>query len=957
MEGCLLCQWAAWNCDFFTDDFSLHVSPATLTNGDGKFVFTTDQTATVTCEGRGGTDLVIISSCQPCHHNWTQSELGRGRAELLLAGGSVKGSFGDVGCQFSCWQYNSTCTLPPDHFTPSEWTCLSAVLEKRGRFVTINFKAMPEPQKFQCVLRNWKSLTCTWTLTSGSFWPINAHNVGLVSVSHPCHPSAVHGNCTNGVRSLFNISRPVTKSPNGRTISMDVTLGLTNITLFSNYSFHFVINTDFADVTQNYNVITDEKIVQYEAVSNLRVESDEDNPTVLVVLWTLPTPAQTWSTQPRVCRLRLEAVSAPWLKERNRTIEVSGNGSDGHNVTVTGLHPSVTYKVHVQFRHPDSMYWSDMASSSGTTSENVPSQAPQVTPGGFMRTSCDTGDCLTVYIKAPPPEVQNGVLTGYMLEVHHPLSSLLQQAAKYSQRSSPIVKQFPPHAHSLSVRLLSSAAARACVSAGTSKGFSHTRACLEVPRRLDSEVPPAPRAVTVDYVASEHSYTAQWTGSSGHLGYTVFYCWSRVLDSSLLNCTSEAQWETVAPNMTSHIVKSRNIAPPTFDMVNVPFLYFGVASTSDNVSAGIVISHCTYNVEHGRAEAPNFAFQEIKERGVTVIGNGKCSVPFLNSHPLYYEMFYIEIIGNRHQRKCTEGNKTVVSVKDSSGTFEHDLSALNPGGIYNVCMRTVSTYSGRGSDVSLPETVALRQEVNEAEEETNDALFIGLVVPLLLSVLGVVIWLLYGKKKLKQWKKFSPSYRLSETTHESVPSTPMESTVNRMRKAEKGYNPHPPCERTATEASKEANTDAPPLQPQPFGGQPHSDDAAMPESTAGVSRRQGEESDEQSVAQALGDTREDVVPDKAFVSDSDVSSEDSHHSSSLSLDSQHSESLACDLPQGNEANSSTMTPPYVLMADALKELHPVDESDESSTCYSMLETVTENNFQIFGRPAVLESII
>ena len=58
------------------------------------------------------------------------------------------------------------------------------------------------------------------------------------------------------------------------------------------------------------------------------------------------------------------------IKRYNATVPVSAEDCRRHHATVAGLHPHVTYDVHVQFRPKDVLYWSDEAKSSGTTMED-----------------------------------------------------------------------------------------------------------------------------------------------------------------------------------------------------------------------------------------------------------------------------------------------------------------------------------------------------------------------------------------------------------------------------------------------------------------------------------------------------------------------------------------------------------------------------------------------------------
>ncbi|XP_070195816.1 mucin-17-like [Littorina saxatilis] len=557
------------------------------------------------------------------------------------------------------------------------------------------------------------------------------------------------------------------KSGEGNTRFAEMSLGTGAFLMHQDYNISFATRTYFGDVIATHQVKTNLTIVKYDAVQSLHVRTDEDNSTLLQVEWSFPGIAAGLLAIKRFeCRVHVTATSKPWM-EYNATVPMSDDDcGTKKKVRVTGLHADVNYTVSMQFRPEGGKYWSEDAVSSNTTSEDVPSGAPEVTAGSYEIFFRDGNYQLTVYWKALEPQYRNGKLTNYKVVVTRSDQSIFS-----TETTADVLSATIPHFQPTS-------GGNACVSAATSKGYSSETNCITILTfKDDPKVPSPPEEVTVEYMASTNFSVLRWhdvtpiSATGDH--FAVFWC-RGTLSGPPVNCLSDLNW-TKLDNIsaTSYTVDALRSPGSLEDQTT---WRFGVARNIGNLSRGISWNKCSFR-DDAEKRVPNIA-PSSKGGEISVTLTVMCDVPYFSQRPVRQEIYVTRMTSSFGGSDCTKGHKVDV-------TFNPDLSRtvvvkdnLTLNSVYSVCARTYFANNGNGV-VSGPSNVSLTEiAVSDQDDSVLHRAIAGSVSVALVMAVLFCVWLFWKKGKRARHKF----------------TTSVDDDVFEIKRPRRGRRPSPPGE-------------------------------------------------------------------------------------------------------------------------------------------------------------------
>ncbi|XP_048255893.1 leukemia inhibitory factor receptor-like isoform X2 [Haliotis rufescens] len=360
----------------------------------------------------------------------------------------------------------------------------------------------------------------------------------------------------------------------------------------------------------------------------------------------------------------------------NMTVTTSEN-----QITISDLRPNTKYDFSVSAMSATARhgYPGEPRTVSNSTGEDAPEAAPNVTEGSFLAHDCIDGKRnISVFIKAPPKESHNGILTNYKIRL---FTNTMEKAVVLTSYMMPLCNNTgmvivcPATTTTLLLDDLNCNVDYVIsISASNAAGTSPTSS-LRIPKLGDVQPP-------TDVISAWNGteVTVYWTSTSPDQPYnwTVFWCqWG----STNKTCQNDIQWKTVNGTQRSARIpmKSKDRA----------LIRFGVSMETAKGSSGLSISRCNYNYSDvpAKPDKTSFDVESKPDLALTVSWKlDRCS-----------GQGFISVISIEH---CSE-NSACGSVNISSEKDSHVIGNLKKDFNYTVKMRQIS-HTGRGGPYSDP---------------------------------------------------------------------------------------------------------------------------------------------------------------------------------------------------------------------------------------------------------------
>ncbi|XP_071118809.1 leukemia inhibitory factor receptor-like isoform X2 [Haliotis cracherodii] len=360
----------------------------------------------------------------------------------------------------------------------------------------------------------------------------------------------------------------------------------------------------------------------------------------------------------------------------NMTVTTSEN-----QITISDLRPNTKYDFSVSAMSATARhgYPGEPRTVSTLTGEDAPEAAPNVTEGSFLAHDCVDGKRnISVFIKAPPKESNNGILTNYKIRL---FTNTMEKAVVLTSYMMPLCNNTgmvivcpATTATVLLDDLNCNVDYVILISASNAAGTSPTSS-LRIPKLGDVRPP-------TDVISAWNGteVTVYWTSTSPDQPYnwTVFWCqWG----STNKTCQNDIQWKTVnGTQRSAHIpMKSKDRA----------LIRFGVSMETAKGSCGLSISRCNYNYGDVPAKPDKTSFDVDSKPDLALTVSWKldrCS-----------GQGFISVISIEH---CSE-NSACGSVNISSEKDSHVIGNLQKDVNYTVKMRQIS-HTGRVGPYSDP---------------------------------------------------------------------------------------------------------------------------------------------------------------------------------------------------------------------------------------------------------------
>ncbi|XP_069122190.1 uncharacterized protein [Argopecten irradians] len=300
------------------------------------------------------------------------------------------------------------------------YTCCRKQCSDEGEFDRGIFEVGDEshdPLNFHCIIRNTR-VSCSFEMHDSCVeWALSYHMSG---------ESAIHkGTCTNSVRkSLLCVEpnderqsyRSLTKRCQDRPKEIQTTCLLPDAVRDEQYQIHVERTSPFTKTSFQYNITTNVKIEEMGSLRSFKVNSTSS--TTATLTWRFP-------NNPAYYRYGITcSISHSTAPSTTKRWE---SGKDVR-YTIEQLKPFRSYTIRVRCRFTESQYWSQISTVQCSTQQDVPMYGPKGSPTSYsIYQNQNKTSTLAFYIKPPPSDTINGVLTGYELQVNTSLRVLTRR--------------------------------------------------------------------------------------------------------------------------------------------------------------------------------------------------------------------------------------------------------------------------------------------------------------------------------------------------------------------------------------------------------------------------------------------------------------------------------------------------------------------------------------------------
>lgn len=552
---------------------------------------------------------------------------------------------------------------------------------------TICVLDVEKPLNFTCVLRDFKSVQCSWESNKTTYWQLQYKCVSCENQSfNTCN--AVSSNAINSnMGDIFSsCSQALTsKRCNGSVYTSCTLLVGKDVYSDNNYLFRVIGCNAFSTDFWEYNVSIGDHIVKLRRVTNMTAVPLTNS---MWLSWVLPfSPNVVWNGM--VCLVayslseNLNNMKSYFLY-LNNTIS-----SKLINYQLDGLTSYTNYTFFVSCRPRDSIYWSENTTVEKQTSPGVPLNGPYFVEGGYAYYDCtfSNAKCLALYWQNPDWYVIQGEVKGYVIFVSNGKETNVSRYITGKRISA-----------YLDIKIDINTQYKIFGRIANNQGYSKSQTHLVIPAR-NKATDPEGVCVKYTYDDKQQMYNVSYQTQSEHQAdsrVTFFWCQGVANKSNVVMCQSDLHSEY--SNDSSIQIKP----------VASTLLHFAVEINRNNYSTGMIWKKCLETT----------VLKETKQTGIpfeTVLGSVlgsvlalvvlsvilSCSKKMYDKFRSYNPVIDVPVIHEETQKmqySSTNNNKSPIIIDVRGNKAEFISRPLEHGN--NTVLSSISTNvdSNYGSD-------------------------------------------------------------------------------------------------------------------------------------------------------------------------------------------------------------------------------------------------------------------
>ncbi|KAK6188251.1 hypothetical protein SNE40_004472 [Patella caerulea] len=598
------------------------------------------------------------------------------------------------GCSQEIKRFNFVCLLNKSHG--------QEVLDHQ--LVQVNYEPKPVTD-FTCRVYDWENMTCTWNLSTPYC------NYDDIDVSLVWSVEGAQNDCLHLTRTSCSWK------PSTDMLHPDMM-----------YYMVVVVKNIKANKEAKSEIfkIDSSKIVQPAPVENFIVSRNGTNSTCLTASWT-----HRLKHRKREYKVEIE-IQSDLIEEEQKMI-LFDDFKD--NYTICGLLPHTLYKISVANKPTVRGFWSDTVEMAVKTAEDIPWGAPILCPGCFAEKSCEDINCgVQVYWKPVEKKLQNGIITGYKIEVLNQETGITSTSLVHGSLTS----------HHLQLPYGKTVEYLFTITAKTSRGFSRDASSIIIPSELKAPCKVEDLVVEVVKSTDVNQYQIRWSDDDNMhvLHYTLYYC---KRSDITLDCRESISWQRLDPNKMEHILELK------LDDVAHTWHQIGISKETkkDNIrrSSGIQWNECVYMKDSKPVSAPkNVRFTDLQPDRALLVEWDKLDCLHNAAYITGY-LIHICQVANRNGG-CTgdERNLTI-----SNKLVKYQIEDLIPYALYEVTMQAVSN-AGLG-----PKSPSISIHVSDNRLNNGEiaGIAIGSLFVIALIIFAVLRCIRFAKKEKRNCNKLT----------------------------------------------------------------------------------------------------------------------------------------------------------------------------------------------------------